>query len=194
MDNGLADKERLFRAIGWVVVEFQKTERVFSEVLASHLGLNDEQRRDIILGAFSFGQKVALYAALSRVDVTNEKEAAIDIVCSYLRTAEEFRNKIVHADYYVVIGKKATFMRWVHKKVSVKGDKGLKMHRQIVNIRDIEECAAIMGDMSLTAPVCLLLLAHGQDQSMKVGAATKRLKMSPTLRVLLRRRAKRHLG
>ncbi len=182
MKDGLQDKDALFRAIGHVVVEFQKTERIFSEVLASHIGLKDEHRRDIIMGASSFGQKVDLYSALRRIDSTKEECNCIDIICAYLRTAEEYRNKIVHSDYYVVTGKKADFIRWVHKKVSIKGGKGLKMSRRLVDIQQIEDCASIMSEMSFTATSGFWLFQNGHDECATILEATKKLRKGLTKR------------
>ncbi len=174
MSSVISDKDLLFRAIGRIVVEFQKTERMFSEVLASHMGLKGEDRQAIITGSLSFGQKVDLYSALAGIDATAPEKECIDKVCVYLKTAEEYRNKIVHSDYFVI--REKDLIQWYNKKNTIRGAKGLKMHQRVVDIPEMEDCASIMSEMSFTATSGLSIFRMGHDECPNIAEAARKIR------------------
>lgn len=129
------DKDKLFRAIGRVVVEFQFIESTLSEILASLLKLQESNDKYRIAAAMSFRQKVDLMCDLydSR---KNPKWASVDIFVTRkaLNTAEEFRNRVLHSFWHFDSSK----LGWVQTKPNLRGKTGLKIDTRVVSIENLE--------------------------------------------------------
>ncbi len=176
MRSGLEDQDNLFRAIGAVVVAFQRTELALTEQLGRLLGMRREEEQRILGAAMSFGQKVDLFAALHRKSANSTKEELCGVACNYLKAAEEFRNNVVHSDYYVV-GR--TVIRWVQQKASVRGSKGLRLRKKIVNIPYIVDGAKTIMSLWFEATCFDLVEPKDSDLRAKLQAATVKLQQRP---------------
>lgn len=135
----LADRERLFAAIGLVVVNFQQVELWLAESLASVLSLKPLEDRHIISAAMSFRQKVDLVAELYPRKKTHDQGVEMKLIKKALYTAEEFRNRIVHSIWSVESPGK-----WVRIKGSIKGRDGFSLLTTAANISQLEAAATAL--------------------------------------------------
>ena len=171
------DTDTLFRAIGMVVVEFQRTERSLTEALGTLLKVKDEGGKNILFAALSFGQKVDLFAALHRQNQDHEKTRICEGACRYLKSAEEFRNTVVHSDYFAVSGKKT--VRWAEKKVSIRGAKGVRVRKKLVDLSFIIKGANVMKSLWLEATSFDFLASYDHGLELKLKNGAERLKKKP---------------
>ena len=131
-----AERDRLFAAIGRVVVNFQQVELWLAESLASVLSLEVLEDRHIISSAMSFRQKVDLVAELYPRKKTHGQGVEMKLIKKALCTAEEFRNRIVHSLWAVEFPGK-----WVRIKGSIKGKGGFSLATSAANISQLEAAA-----------------------------------------------------
>lgn len=88
--------------IGHLVVLFQSVEYGVAEVLASVLGMKQDQDTERVLAAMSFSQKVDLLCDLYPARKPSKwPDIDVQVVRSALRASEEFRNTVVHSFWYV---------------------------------------------------------------------------------------------
>ncbi len=131
------DRDRLFAAIGHVVVSFQQAELMVSEILAGLLGLDLLQDRYAVMSAMSFRQKVDLLATLFPTKAKNHSGADIEQARRALYAAEEFRNRVVHS-VWAVCESEGT---WIREKGNLKGRKGFSKQSVNVDIAELEAAA-----------------------------------------------------
>ena len=133
------ERERLFAAIGHVVVNFQQVELWLAESLASVLSLKVLEDRHVISSAMSFRQKVDLVAELYPRKKTHHHGVEMKLIKKALYTAEEFRNRIVHSLWAVESPGK-----WVRIKGSIKGKDGFSLLTTAANISQLEAAATAL--------------------------------------------------
>ena len=134
-----AERDRLFAAIGCVVVNFQQVELWLAESLASVLSLKVLEDRHVISSAMSFRQKVDLVAELYPRKKTHDQGVEMKLIKKALYTAEEFRNRIVHSLWAVESPGK-----WVRIKGSIKGKDGFSLLTTAANISQLEAAATAL--------------------------------------------------
>lgn len=135
----IAERDRLFAAIGRVVVNFQQVELWLAESLASILSLQVLEDRHIILSAMSFRQKVDLVAELYPRKKTHYHGVDMKLIKKALYAAEEFRNRIVHSVWAVEFPGK-----WVRIKGSIRGKGGFSLATTAGNISQLEAAATAL--------------------------------------------------
>ncbi|RXK54982.1 hypothetical protein ESB00_03530 [Oleiharenicola lentus] len=131
-------------AVGRVVMLFQVTERNLTDVLAKLLSARSINERHVFLGALSFGQKVDLYSALVHQRGTKQQWSICRHACRYLLAAEAYRNSIVHSDYSPLFSSRDPDA-WLKMKVTIRGGKGLKLIKRVVNAKDIDSACDVMS-------------------------------------------------
>ena len=130
------ERDRLFAAIGHVVVNFQQVELWLAEALASVLALKVLEDRHVISSAMSFRQKVDLVAELYPRKKAHYHGVEMQLIKKSLYAAEEFRNRTVHSLWTIEFPGK-----WVRVKSSIKGRKGFALSISAVNIAHLEGAA-----------------------------------------------------
>ncbi|MCW5549815.1 MAG: hypothetical protein KIT44_12695 [Opitutaceae bacterium] len=177
----MRNRDKLFHAIGRIVVEFQKTERSLTEFLAELLQAKQLNQKDIILGALSYGQKVDLMAALYQRRATPTKWKLCTLACHYLRAAEDFRNQTVHSDYHVISSNVG--IKWIQKKASIRGGKGLRMRRMVVDIHRLVDAATVISELCVQATHFHFYSdQHAEEIAAKLQEGVTRLQKRPTIR------------
>lgn len=129
----LIRRDRLFRAIGATVVEFQFVELWVAEALTGLLQLKVLEDRHVVLAAMSYKQKVDLLCELFPRKRKHEQGVAMTVARGALYSAEEYRNKIVHS-VWAVEGDKG----WVRTKGSIKRKDGFALATDGANLRALE--------------------------------------------------------
>ncbi|MCA0973386.1 hypothetical protein LCL99_02770 [Halomonas denitrificans] len=126
------DRDRLFSAIGSVVVSFQQTELWVAETLSSLLKLDPLDDRYTVMAAMSFRQKVDLMITLFSIKDNDESKEKVDLARKALFKAEEFRNRVVHSVWAVEDD------TWVREKGSIRGKSGFVKQTVCVDINQLE--------------------------------------------------------
>lgn len=132
----VAQTDRLYMAIGRVVVEFQFVENIVAECLASLMRMREQEDQHRVAAAMSFRQKVDLLCDLySRRKNVEWPDVEMDVVRKSLFAAEEFRNAVVHSFWYVS-GSDAP--KWMRSKSTLRSSAGLKISVGQANIECLE--------------------------------------------------------
>jgi hypothetical protein len=134
-----SERDRLFAAIGQIVVNFQQVELWLAESLTGLLSLKTMEDRHIISSAMSFRQKVDLVAELYPRKRMHERGVTMILIRQALYAAEEFRNRIVHSLWAVEFPGK-----WVRIKGSIKGKNGFSLATTAANISQLEGAATAL--------------------------------------------------
>lgn len=134
----LLEQDRLFVAIGRVVVNFQQMELWLAEALTSVLELHVLEDRHLVSSSMSFRQKVDLLAVLYERKKVRCPSANIELVKKALYAAEEFRNRVVHSLWAVDQGE------WVQIKASLRSKSGFDLMTNSVDITQLEAAAAAL--------------------------------------------------
>lgn len=164
-ESPLADQTAVYRSIGHTVVAFQQLEYMLSDGLCSMLGLKYEDHQSIIGASMSFRQKVDLFAALQRKKIDDELIPLCRTACTFLQSAEDFRNTVVHTTYSVASGKRKGVIRWVGEKSSIRGGKGVRNNKKLLKVGIIEEGAQTIRDLGWDA-MCYRII-HDKDPDLK---------------------------
>lgn len=128
--------DRLYMAIGRVVVEFQFVENIAAECLASLMRMREHEDQHRVAAAMSFRQKIDLLCDLyPRRKNEQWPDIEMDVARKSLFAAEEFRNAVVHSFWYVS-GSAAP--KWMRSKSTLRTSAGLKITAGEVNIECIE--------------------------------------------------------
>ena len=124
------ETDRLYAAIGRVVVSFQFVENTVGQLLASLLKLKEPDDAHRITASMSFRQKVDLFCDL--YPTRNSGMLSIDVAVARraLFSAEQFRNSVVHSFWYV--GETDT-SKWMRSKSTLKTTKGFKITSGVAN-------------------------------------------------------------
>jgi len=135
----LADTDRLYRAIGKVVVEFQFVEYTAAEILSSILQMRDQEDQHRISAAMSFRQKVDLLCDLYPLR-KNPSWLDVDLPLTRkcLYGAEDFRNRVVHSFWHVA---GTDEIRWMRTKASLRSSGGLRISAGVANTEALEHGA-----------------------------------------------------
>jgi hypothetical protein len=129
--------DRLLRAIGSVVVEFQFIESVVAEALARRFGMSDSDDAHRVSAAMSFRQKVELLCDLhAQKPVYERTDLTSDVLRASLGKAEEFRNSVVHSFWYVAGSESA---EWHRTKGSLRSKSGFRVTHKTANPSVLEE-------------------------------------------------------
>lgn len=158
------DQQRLYRGIGEIVVVFQRLEHEVAEVLAALLQMRHASDTHRFTAAMSFGQKVDLMCDLyPERKSPNWPYLDIRMTRDALKTAEAFRNTVVHSLWHFG----GAESRWMRTKANLRSKGQLIISTGIVNFDALEEgarCLSAVGDWYL-------------GRSEKVATATDRLKV-----------------
>lgn len=132
----VAQTDRLYMAIGRVVVEFQFVENITAECLASLMRMRGHEDQQRVAAAMSFRQKVELLCDLyPRRKDAQWPDVEIGIARKSLFAAEEFRNAVVHS-FWHVSGLDA--LKWMRSKSTLRTSAGLKITAGEANMACIE--------------------------------------------------------
>ena len=134
-----SELDRMFSAIGHIVVNFQQVELWLAQILASVLSLRVLEDGHVISSAMSFRQKVDLVVELYPRNKVHDHGVEMSLIKKSLYAAEEFRNRVVHSLWTV-----HTPSKWVRIKSSIKGRKGFALSTSAVNVRQLEVAAAAL--------------------------------------------------
>lgn len=134
-----SERDRMFSAIGHIVVNFQQVELWLAEILASVLSLRVLEDRHVISSAMSFRQKVDLVVELYPRKKVHDQGVEMSLIKKSLYAAEEFRNRVVHSLWAVHAPGK-----WVRIKSSIKGRRGFALSTSAVNVGQLEVAAAAL--------------------------------------------------
>jgi hypothetical protein len=135
----VAQTDRLYMAIGRVVVEFQFVENVAAECLASLMRMREHEDQHRVAAAMSFRQKVDLLCDMyPRRKNAKWPDVEIDVARKSLFAAEEFRNAVVHSFWHV---SGSDSLKWMRSKSTLRTSAGLKITAGEVNIKCIESGA-----------------------------------------------------
>lgn len=132
-----SERDRMFIAIGNIVVNFQQVELWLAQILASILSLRVLEDGHVISSAMSFRQKVDLVVELYPRKKVHGHGVEMSLVKNSLYAAEEFRNRVVHSFWAVESPGK-----WVRIKSSIKGRKSFYPSISSVNVGQLEVAAA----------------------------------------------------
>lgn len=135
----LTNTERLYRAIGRVVVEFQFVEYTVAEILASILQMREQEDQHRISAAMSFRQKVDLLCDLYSIrknPLWPDVDLPLARKCLY--GTEDFRNRVVHSFWHVA---GTDEIRWMRTKASLRSSDGLRISAGVANIEALEHGA-----------------------------------------------------
>lgn len=132
----VAQTDRLYLAIGRVVVEFQFVENTTAECLATLMKMREQEDQHRVAAAMSFRQKVDLLCDLyPKRKSANWPNVEIDVVRKSLFVAEEFRNSVVHSFWHVG---ESNAPKWMRSKSTLRTSTGLKITSGIANIECLE--------------------------------------------------------
>ncbi|MBI3228721.1 MAG: hypothetical protein HYZ45_00580 [Burkholderiales bacterium] len=162
----MEETQRLFAAIGKIVVRFQQMELWVSEALAGALELPTLENRYVIQAAMGFRQKVDLLMELIGRKEKHGLPCSLAKARQALSVAEEFRNGVVHAFWgYEGLGK------WSRSKSSLKGKHGYVLRSTEADVSFLEDAADALktitewefnDDASLQKAIDFLGKYHGQ--------------------------------
>lgn len=138
------DSERLFSAIGRVVVAFQLLELWVAEALSAALNMSSEDDRHLVSAAMSYKQKVDLLFELYARHGTSNPRVKVAITKRAMLAAEEFRNRVVHSVWAVTPGVESS-KHWVRTKASLRGRSGFELTRRLAQAKLLEEAATAMN-------------------------------------------------
>jgi len=132
------ETDRLYTAIGRVVVSFQFVESLVGELLASLLKLREPDDAHRITASMSFRQKVDLFCDLYPSRNSGKLSIDIPVARKALFSAEEFRNSVVHSFWYVG-GSDSS--KWMRSKSTLRTPKGFKITSGEANTSCLESGA-----------------------------------------------------
>lgn len=139
----ISDTNRLYRAIGQVVVRFQFVEYIVAEHLAVLLRMRDAEDVHRVSAAMSYRQKVDLMYELypSR---SSPAWPTVDLqaVRRALYVAEEFRNAVVHSFWHVGGTNESG---WMRAKSTLRSAAGLKVTLGTVDLNHLELGSEALG-------------------------------------------------
>lgn len=132
------ETDRLYMAIGKVVVSFQFVENLVGELLAALLRLQEPNDAHRITASMSFRQKVILFCEL--YPTRNSGMLSIDVTISRkaLLSAEEFRNSVVHSFWYI---SGSDSYKWMRSKSSLRTPRGFNIKSGEANMSCLESGA-----------------------------------------------------
>lgn len=141
--NLLHDTDRLYGAIGQVVVRFQFVEYIVAEHLAILLRMKDTGDVHRVSAAMSYRQKVDLMYDLYPAR-SNPAWPAVELqsVRGALYAAEEFRNAVVHSFWHVG---GTTERGWMRAKSTLRSSSGLKITLGPVDLKYLEQGSGALG-------------------------------------------------
>lgn len=129
-------KDRLFMAIGSVVVQFQFIENIVAEILASLMQMREPEDQHRVAAAMSYRQKVDLMCDLYSIRKNALwPDVEIDVARKSLFAAEEFRNAVVHSFWHL---DGSGVKKWMRTKSTLRTSDGLKITVGEANIERIE--------------------------------------------------------
>ena len=165
-ENPSTERDRLFAAIGRIVVNFQQIELCVSEALAQALGLPSLENRYIVQASMSFRQKVDLLMELLNRTTDHDFTCSTPLARRALGAAEEFRNGVVHA-FWGIDG----MGKWIRTKSTLKGKHGFALKTTEADINFLEEASDALvtvrhwefkNDDSLQIAIDVFSKYHGQ--------------------------------
>lgn len=168
------DTDRLFRAIGRVVVQFQLLELWVAEALSSKLSMKSETDRHLISASMSYRQKVDLLFELYARHGQPSSTFNHVIAKKALISAEEFRNRIVHSLWSV----QGEPRQWARTKANLRGRDGFALKTSPAKANFLEEAASAMNkiraweevnESELNEAIRLLSLQEADVQSFGTG-------------------------
>lgn len=118
------EEEKLAKALGLLVMSFNRLERDVGELLAALIQSNDHHTRHALVASMSFGQKVDLIAALylERFKGNEAQKSLCNSAVKKLHRFEEERNKYIHSWWGT---KRFGDTDFIRIKPKTKGGKGL---------------------------------------------------------------------
>jgi len=130
------ETNRIFRAIGGVVVSFQLLELWVAEALGESLGMKAKDDRHLVSAAMSYRQKVdLLFELYARHGAPNPKVSPV-VTKRAMLVAEEFRNRVVHS-VWAVHGSDSK--QWVRTKANLRGRAGFDVTTKPARAKLLEQ-------------------------------------------------------
>lgn len=147
MSDLIESTDRLYKAIGQVIVDFQLIEYTLSEILAGLLHFKESEDNHRVSAAMSYRQKVGLVSDIyDKRKPDNWPSVDIRVARKALFAAEDFRNRVVHSFWHVASDDENE-TKWMRVKASLRTSNGLKVGAGEANIEYLEASEKSLKDV-----------------------------------------------